>query len=288
MYTCSGCTLVHTEKARLTLHLKRSKCAGRECIACDVVLATGDCEKERRCIEYQATVKEQSVQIWVCSRCHYANTLHSALKRHVDSSQCQFKCSKPLDVNTALSLRTPSGIHEESTGLEARIDHICDNAHVLAACFGRSPVMHQYRFVDISLKLLDHLWGPRAPPTFQTIWCKSRMHVHDVRSVDTPGDPASMLIDVYKDAEELRDFVIGVYLALLEIADNVEMRCPEYTQAALNYRNVLRGNQLTTLDVLERNEKYDKLRRVEINRVKLANTFKTAVHTYLRSLRLSI
>lgn len=291
-YKCSSCNLVHTQESRIRLHVGRSKkCADGSVVPCVAMVPLDDPTDERTCTSYQAHASGVSFTVWVCSRCHYASTLRSSVNRHVTSSTpCRRTTTTNDDVDALMSMRTPSGIHEDSaTGcLDARIDHLCSSAHVLAACFDlRAPSVHEFRFIDISLKLLDHLWGPLAPTCFRTIWCTRLHHVHDLRAVDVPGDPGTVLIDAYKNAEELREFVIGVYVALLEVADGVEARCPEYAQAALKYRNVLRGHQLTTLDVLERNETYDKLRRVETNRVKLANRFKTAMHAYLRKLRFS-
>lgn len=191
-----------------------------------------------------------------------------------------------------MSTKVPSGFcdEEDDYGLRRRIEYLCadEQRELRKKLFARvrcGPARVgertiSYPATDISIRLMTHLWGIMAPPEFRSVMFINRM-IHDLQAVETPGDPAGVLIRKYGDPQERTELVIGVYIALLEVADCVIDQCEEC--AAEAYRDLLRGTRrMTTLDVLEKNKTYEENRKKDPFRVKIANSFRRDVLETLR------
>ena len=281
VFRCSKCHHVNTMKSRLKVHQERSaRCAQStiETVKMFSQLPNGP--------DYDPDAAPPNVVPLIVSG--------------VDKTKETIPERNERLVYEYLASKVPSGFcdEEDDRGLRERIDYLCadEQADLRKKLFARvrcgpakvGQKSVTYPPVDISVRLLYHLWGVHAPEKFRSIVFTNRM-IHDLQANESPGDPAGVVMRKYVDPQERTELVIGVYIALLEVADCVIDRCADC--AAEAYRDALRGTgKMTTLDVFEKNRDYENYRRKDPFRVKVANAFRreilAALHeTKLKNLR---
>ena len=303
VYKCSGCNVVSTKQSYVDAHLKRET----------------PCKGKHEPIQIDASYKDASMpvvekyyKIYECSRCGLWNSSKHYVEIHLKrETQCKdtahivesilvkkMLAKTMLDKKeildetrkTQLEIRLgtvlPAGLcdleDEDTRGIDDRTDYVCANPQVLEFCLGQSPKCHATRAIDISLKLLSHLWGAKAPEEFRAIYYRSNA-VHVLRHVDCETDPPHADVASYRSGDEIQELITNIYLVLGELAIAISRRCKGvYADKALAYAQLLRGTgTMTTLDVLDRTETYTLCRKQEPGRVKFANNFKSAVRAFL-------
>lgn len=259
------------------------------------------------------------IVVYICQGCRYYNTQHGRVVSHQARPQCSNREIETMEFSYRTSIdrgligrsreqraqdlkernenrmleymatKVPSGFcdEEDDIGLRQRIDYLCqdEQAELRKQLFARPSSTRprcKYPAAELSIRLLSHLWGFHAPPEYRSVVFYDHTF-YDLQAVVTPGDASSVLMQKFADSDEKTELVRGVYIALLEVADCVADRCNN--DAARVFRGTLVGNErMTTLDVLEKNAKYEKFRRADPFRVKVCNEFRREVLDVFRSL----
>ena len=241
--------------------------------------------------------------VYKCSGCRYLSTVLSKVEAHFKakagcahqivmdfhahivapsvSSNVVPVASTHTRLEAAMATRVPSGLSAmdecDTQGIDERMEYLLSTPKVLSACFDWNAArLHPLHGVDISLKLFMYLWGSKAPRRFQTVFTYNHT-MYDLRSVGDPSDPAT--VDLI--AIDFNEFIANLYKVLDELAvvtsSNADRVGEQVAAVAAKYRELLCGKGLTTLDVLDHTEQYEKLRKTDSSRVKFANAFKSAV-----------
>ena len=179
--------------------------------------------------------------VYKCSGCRYLSTVLSRVQAHFKmKTGCahqivvnfQAHILVPVDVpvdtlEAAMATRVPSGLStKDQWGIDERMEYLLSSPKVLSACFD-AVRLDDYTGVDISIKLLTHLWGCKAPRRFQTVFTYNHT-MYDLRGVGDPLDPTTVDLAVigfnmdpamaYLDTIDINKFTVNLCTALDKLA----------------------------------------------------------------------
>lgn len=242
-YKCPLCDAISTEKSRMNVHVIRiKKCA-------------------------QASVEEILVDVQF-------PTTHTPPPEREDKN---FRLEKKVIDRVASGLVDLESI--DTTGIDERTDYLFENHQLIRKIFdvldGKPVRMHPA--IHMAVKMYEQLWGAEAPKRFQSVFMYKRI-MHVINAIEDPDDILTVDILQYKTKEEIDELIVNVWQAQRDLAEMVCHRYPQerFGEAAKMYHNLTGGGNalLTVIDVLERNQTYQKYRKKYPEVVRLANTFR--------------